>query len=1004
MPTPRLRVLNTSSPQQHPLASRRIWRWWIPLLLFLALWGLRQAIPAADGVNARYFRSLRSDGPPALTVVDREPSVQLIQRRWGADIPSTFSVTWRGYLTVPAAGTYELATTSDDGSQLYVDDRLVVDNAGTHSQQTRTGTARLTSGSHRVMLVYTQEGGDLHLEWAWSRDGGSSTAIPYWLLSKRATTYPLALSARIVDLVLLPVGLLALASALTGSVLWLRASRPGWARRLAGCGHDAPFYLFHYCVRESARVKVARLSLPAPRFLSERARHMLAAVVAAVALLLPIALIASALAFWGHGVIDEEATTFVINYLSNRPFLESILDPNLNDWGSFQARELAYVFDRMDARVFTRLMVDGHVLLYIPLSSVICLAAIVTIYLAGARRVTRLDRTTSLLLLSLFLSCIVTQASTPVLYRSSKMLLSVAALAFLFRLVFLTAAARPFTLRNGIGLFTLGVLMSMCDRQGYAFLLATTTVLAFLWARDRVLRAEPAAARPSYGAATVVTAAATAAAILYNNVLAPNAIMWANGYWPDLSYEDIPFERFNALLAQDAWQMFRGQVSFFFGNLPFWSVVLLGLITWTAAITRRPLRRRGLWRSVTSTGIVVAGAIAGALLVLITVMGMRHPPVFRIVDHAYWYYTLSMQAVLLFAVTLATAQLVEGGSPRLRGYLWALLLALIASNVAHYPAQRRVMEASGEWFGKQHAFAQLYARAFAADERQAPEKERVLPSWLRVHGTDAEVHLPIHEYGLLDAFRAGYATLRGRPPLADAGGPYWRELRNFLDGSASPFLEPGSTADGLAALQSVGIRRVVIHPADLQPPANAETIVAAARTLGSLVQGVSHRDALVTIDFADTRRARVDKDRWHAVPAAAFTLKASQTPAEASHAADGDIGTEWNSVTRQVGNEWLSLAFDRPRNLAGLRLTVTDQGLDRYPRRLTIESHGPDGARTLYDDGTLRLLAFGLLTEPVEAPIEIPFSPNRTSTLLIRQTGDSPSWSWAVRELTVYER
>jgi hypothetical protein len=995
--------LNTSSPQQHPLATRRIWRWSLPLLLFLAPWGIRQAIPAGDGLNARYFRSLRSDGPPALTVVDREPSVQLIRRRWGTEIPSTFSVTWRGYLTVPAADTYELATTSDDGSQVYVDDRLVVDNAGTHSQQTRSGTARLTSGSHRVMLVYTQEGGDLHLEWTWRRDAAGASTIPSWLLSRRTTTYPVALAARVLDLMLLPAGLLALASTLAGCVLWLRAWRPGWARRLAACEHDIPFYPFHYCVREGLRMRVARLTLPAPAFLSERVSRLLVRVVAAVALMLPVALVASALAFWGHGVIDEEATTFVINYLSNRPFLQSILDPNLNDWGSFQARELAYVFDRMDARVFARLMVDWHVLLFTPLSSLLCLTAIVTVYLAGARRVVRLDRTTSLLILSLFLSCIVTQASTPVLYRSSKMLLSVAALAFLFRLVFLTTAARAFTLRNGIGLFTLGVLMSMCDRQGYAFLLATTTVLAFLWARDRIHGSESAAAPPPYGAATVATAAATGAAILYNNVLAPNAILWANGYWPDLSYEDIPFERFNALLAQNAWQMFRGQISFFFGNLPFWSVMLLGVVAWIAVIVRRPLRKAGVWRTMTSTGIVVTAAIAGALLVLITVMGMRHPPVFRIVDHAYWYYTLSMQAVLLFAVTLAAAQLLEGGSRQLRGYLWALLLAMIASNVAHYPAQRRLMEASGEWFGKQHAFAQLYARAFAADERQAPESERVLPSWLRVHGTAAEVHLPVHAYGLLDAFRAGYATLRERPPLVDAGGPYWRELRNFLDGSASPFLEPGSTADGLAALQSVGIRKLVIHRADLQPPATVDAIVGAARTLGPLVERVSDRDDLVAIDFADTRRPRVDKDDWQAVPASAFTLTASEASAEASHAADGDIATEWNSVARQGGTEWLSIAFDRPRSLAGVRLTVTDQALDRYPRRLRIESQGPDGTRTLYDDGTLRLLAFGLLTDPVDAPIEIPFSPNRTATLVIRQTGDSPSWSWAVRELTVYE-
>jgi len=42
------------------------------------------------------------------------------------------------------------------------------------------------------------------------------------------------------------------------------------------------------------------------------------------------------------------------------------------------------------------------------------------------------------------------------------------------------------------------------------------------------------------------------------------------------------------------------------------------------------------------------------------------------------------------------------------------------------------LAASGDWFGKQLAFSQLYAKTFELDEASAPDSERVLPSWMRV--------------------------------------------------------------------------------------------------------------------------------------------------------------------------------------------------------------------------------------------------------------------------------
>src|SRR5713101_6840438 len=109
-----------------------------------------------------------------------------------------------------------------------------------------------------------------------------------------------------------------------------------------------------------------------------------------VAYVLPAALILHAILFWSHGIIDSEAMEFILNYLQKRPFLSTIFDPQINDWGAYQARELSYVFDWIDARVFAALL-DRHVLIFIPLSGLLGLIALSGVYFFGARKVLALS-------------------------------------------------------------------------------------------------------------------------------------------------------------------------------------------------------------------------------------------------------------------------------------------------------------------------------------------------------------------------------------------------------------------------------------------------------------------------------------------------------------------------------------------------------------------------------------------------------------------------------------
>ena len=207
----------------------------------------------------------------------------------------------------------------------------------------------------------------------------------------------------------------------------------------------------------------------------------------------------------------------------------------------------------------------------------------------------------------------------------------------------------------------------------------------------------------------------------------------------------------------------------------------------------------------------------------------------------------------------------------------------------------------------------------------------------------------------------------------------------------------------MTALQSVGIRRIVMHREQYQPPSRADDVVDAARAMGERVRQISEHDGLVVIELAEVRPEPLRRASWRPVPSSAFTLSASHSAEQLGAVLDNHAETLWSGTTSQVGSEWIRVDFDTPRNLAALRLEMTDQALVRYPRHLRIESTGADGVRALFDGPVLPTLARGILTEPVRAPIELAFSPNSTRSLLIRQTGHSPSWNWAIGELTIFE-
>lgn len=76
---------------------------------------------------------------------------------------------WVGWIRIPSQGVYEFELKSDDGSVLYIGDRKVVDNDGSHAAVSAFGRIALEQGYHPFRLLYFEDYEGQFLEWKWKK-------------------------------------------------------------------------------------------------------------------------------------------------------------------------------------------------------------------------------------------------------------------------------------------------------------------------------------------------------------------------------------------------------------------------------------------------------------------------------------------------------------------------------------------------------------------------------------------------------------------------------------------------------------------------------------------------------------------------------------------------------------------------------------------------------------------------------------------------------------------
>ncbi|MEX2309767.1 MAG: PA14 domain-containing protein [Pirellulales bacterium] len=122
-------------------------------------------VSAGTGLRYRFYKGSWTRMPdyskltPVFESVATDLNVesrQLWADNWGMVLEGEFQIN--------KAGEYTFYLTSDDGSKLYIDDQLVIDNDGDHSLLELKGATEMSAGAHKVRIDFFEAGGEAILE------------------------------------------------------------------------------------------------------------------------------------------------------------------------------------------------------------------------------------------------------------------------------------------------------------------------------------------------------------------------------------------------------------------------------------------------------------------------------------------------------------------------------------------------------------------------------------------------------------------------------------------------------------------------------------------------------------------------------------------------------------------------------------------------------------------------------------------------------------------------
>jgi len=143
-----------------------------------------------EGLAVNIYRFASLEDYPTLTDQDAPvyagvvPSVHATTPEDFGDLDENFYTEFTGFIQIPESKNYVFRTISDDGSELYIDGKKVVDNGGLHGPDPKDGEVQLKQGRYPIRLRFFQGGGGKAISLQWIRHGEEAfSVIPSSLLS-----------------------------------------------------------------------------------------------------------------------------------------------------------------------------------------------------------------------------------------------------------------------------------------------------------------------------------------------------------------------------------------------------------------------------------------------------------------------------------------------------------------------------------------------------------------------------------------------------------------------------------------------------------------------------------------------------------------------------------------------------------------------------------------------------------------------------------------------------
>ncbi len=145
------------------------------------VWSFTTIGPNPGGIKGEYFSNTSLNGLPALTRIDPAVNFNLVGVGPGDPIPvDGWSARWTADLDVTRADTYMFAVNCQDGTKLWIDGKLLVDQWVTPTVTSKYFSLPiyLDKGVHSLVLEYFDSGGDAVEQLYWSTATMAEVIVP----------------------------------------------------------------------------------------------------------------------------------------------------------------------------------------------------------------------------------------------------------------------------------------------------------------------------------------------------------------------------------------------------------------------------------------------------------------------------------------------------------------------------------------------------------------------------------------------------------------------------------------------------------------------------------------------------------------------------------------------------------------------------------------------------------------------------------------------------------